>query len=68
MSLLHDAVQGSVGTGVWVVAHECGHYAYSDSKLVCDSVGLVLHSILLVPYHSWRISHAKHHRSTGGTL
>jgi omega-6 fatty acid desaturase (delta-12 desaturase) len=56
---------GSVGTGVWVVAHECGHYAYSDSKLVCDTVGLVLHSILLVPYHSWRISHAKHHRSTG---
>lgn len=29
-----------------------------------DAVGLVLHSALLVPYHSWRISHAKHHRST----
>ena len=56
--------QGCVCTGLWVLAHECGHYAFSDSKTVCDVVGLVLHSALLVPYHSWRISHSKHHRST----
>ena len=49
--------QGCVCTGLWVLAHECGHYAFSDSKTVCDVVGLVLHSALLVPYHSWRISH-----------
>jgi len=58
-------LQGGFATGLWVVAHECGHRAYSESILVCDIVGLVLHSILLVPYHSWRISHGKHHRSTG---
>lgn len=28
-------------------------------------MGLVLHSFVLVPYHSWRISHAKHHAATG---
>ena len=56
--------QGCVCTGLWVLAHECGHYAFSDSKTVCNLVGLVLHSALLVPYHSWRISHSKHHRST----
>jgi omega-6 fatty acid desaturase (delta-12 desaturase) len=26
---------------------------------------MVLHSFLLVPYHSWRISHGMHHQSTG---
>merc|ERR1711871_243783 len=28
-------------------------------------VGTVLHSLLLVPFHSWRITHGKHHKSTG---
>ena len=56
--------QGCVCTGIWVLAHECGHYAFSESKTICDVTGLVLHTALLVPYHSWRISHAKHHRAT----
>ena len=58
-------LQGGVMTGLWVVAHECGHRAFSDSILVCDIVGWILHSFLLVPYHAWRISHGKHHISTG---
>jgi omega-6 fatty acid desaturase (delta-12 desaturase) len=33
--------------------------------LINNSVGWVLHSALGVPYHSWRITHAKHHASTG---
>lgn len=57
--------QGAVGTGVWVIAHECGHQAFSPSKFINDSVGWVLHSALLVPYHSWRISHRNHHSNTG---
>jgi len=57
-------LQGGVCTGLWVVAHECGHRAFSPSTTICDVVGLIFHSVLLVPYHSWRISHAKHHRST----
>jgi omega-6 fatty acid desaturase (delta-12 desaturase) len=56
--------QGCVCTGLWVIAHECGHRAFSDNVLLGDVVGLILHSSLLVPYHSWRLSHAKHHRST----
>ncbi|KAG6853328.1 hypothetical protein C0991_005205 [Blastosporella zonata] len=55
---------GLFGMGVWVVAHECGHQAFSTSKQLNDAVGWVLHSGLGVPYHSWRISHAKHHAST----
>lgn len=56
--------QGAVATGLWVIAHECGHRAFSDNIFLGDCVGLVLHSSLLVPYHPWRISHGKHHRST----
>jgi omega-6 fatty acid desaturase (delta-12 desaturase) len=56
--------QGAVCTGLWVIAHECGHRAFSDNIAFGDLVGMVLHSLLLVPYHPWRISHAKHHRST----
>lgn len=62
---VYGFVNGLLGTGCWVLAHECGHGAFSDSKTVNDIVGWVLHSALLVPYHSWRISHSKHHKSTG---
>ncbi len=61
---LYWAAQGCVLTGLWVIAHECGHRAFSDNVEFGDFVGLLLHSFLLVPYHSWRISHAKHHANT----
>jgi omega-6 fatty acid desaturase (delta-12 desaturase) len=57
-------IQGCLFTGIWVIAHECGHRAFSPSDRVNDMVGWVLHSALLVPYHAWRISHGKHHRYT----
>lgn len=30
--------------GVWVIAHECGHQAFSESKQLNNAVGWVLHS------------------------
>lgn len=62
---LYTIMQGLFGTGLWVIAHECGHQAFSDSKTINDTVGWVLHSALLVPYFSWKISHGKHHKATG---
>jgi omega-6 fatty acid desaturase (delta-12 desaturase) len=56
--------QGSAMTGLWVIAHECGHGAFSDSHLLNDVVGLVLHTVLFVPYFSWQYSHARHHAKT----
>lgn len=53
--------QGAVATGVWVIAHECGHQAFSSSRLINDVTGFVLHSALLVPYFSWKHSHRRHH-------
>eukprot|EP01083_Nonionella_stella_P079663 218663_1 len=61
---LYGWIQGSLCFAVWVIAHECGHGGFSRNNFVNDSVGLVLHSILLVPYFSWKYMHAKHHRNT----
>lgn len=57
--------QGAVCTGIWVIAHECGHQAFSKWQTVNDGVGLVFHSLLLVPYYSWKHSHRRHHSNTG---
>jgi len=62
---LYGVVQGMLFTGIWVLAHECGHGAFSASKVVCDTVGWLLHSSLLVPYFSWKFSHSEHHKHTG---
>ncbi|RDA91112.1 hypothetical protein CP533_6684 [Ophiocordyceps camponoti-saundersi (nom. inval.)] len=62
---LYTVLQGLFGTGLWVIAHECGHGAFSPSRLINDVTGWVLHSALLVPYFSWQISHSKHHKATG---
>ena len=62
---VYTFVQGLVGTGLWVLAHECGHQSFSASKTLNDTVGWFCHSALLVPYFSWKISHGKHHKATG---
>lgn len=62
---VYTFIQGLFGTGLWVLAHECGHQSFSPSKTLNDTVGWFCHSALLVPYFSWKISHGKHHKATG---
>lgn len=62
--LAYSVVTGTVAMGLWVLAHECGHGAFSKDKKLQDAVGYVLHSLFLVPYYSWQRSHAVHHRYT----
>jgi len=62
---LYTLFQGLFGTGWWILAHECGHGAFSPHRIVNDTVGWILHSFLLVPFFSWKISHGKHHKATG---
>lgn len=59
------AFQGCILTGFWVIAHECGHHAFSNYQWIDDTVGLILHSCLMVPYFSWKYSHRRHHSNTG---
>lgn len=52
-------------TGLWILAHECGHQAFSKYDYINDFVGWVLHSYCLNPYFSWKFSHRKHHKNNG---
>ena len=60
----YSAVTGTVAMGLWVLAHECGHGAFSKNKALQDGVGYAIHSLMLVPYFSWQRSHAVHHQYT----
>lgn len=62
--VVYGFLQGLVFTGIWIIAHECGHRALFRNDLTNDVVGFSLHSFLLVPYFSWKYSHSKHHRYT----
>lgn len=60
--VVYPSLAGLPLTGLWVLAHEAGHGAFSSNSLVAHSVGWVLHSALLNPYFSWRSSHGRHHQ------
>lgn len=62
--LLYTVYQGITMTGLWVIAHECGHESFVPSKMVNDAVGFVIHTCLMVPYYPWQKSHALHHHYT----
>ena len=62
---LYIFTQGCVGTGLWILGHECGHGAFSRYNKLNDFLGWQIHSALLVPYFSWKITHARHHRYAG---
>ncbi|PPQ70163.1 hypothetical protein CVT24_003890 [Panaeolus cyanescens] len=58
------AWQGFAFAGIWCLGHEAGHGALSTSRFINDVLGLILHTFVLTPYHSWRVTHATHHKST----
>lgn len=62
--IAYAIITGTVWTGMWVIAHECGHNAFSENMFLQNLVGYAMHSMLLVPYFSWQRSHAVHHSRT----
>ena len=62
--ILYAFLSGTTAMGFWVIAHECGHGAFSKNRFLETITGYLLHSLLLVPYFSWQRSHAVHHRYT----
>lgn len=59
--VLYAVLTGTIATGCWVLAHECGHRAFHPNPRVEAWLGFVLHSLLFVPYFTWQRSHAVHH-------
>ena len=62
--IVYAVLAGTAAVGLWVIAHECGHGAFSPNARLQDGIGFVLHSALLVPYFSWQRSHSVHHAKT----
>jgi omega-6 fatty acid desaturase (delta-12 desaturase) len=55
---------GTALTGLFVVAHDCGHRTFSTSRRVNDLIGHLALLPLLYPFHGWRIKHNQHHTYT----
>ncbi|GBF95171.1 hypothetical protein Rsub_07884 [Raphidocelis subcapitata] len=62
---LYWLAQGTMMWAIFVVGHDCGHGSFSDSSRLNYAVGHALHSLILVPFHGWRLSHKKHHGNHG---
>lgn len=58
-------VQGTLFWALFVVGHDCGHGSFSPSTALNNFCGHITHTFILVPFHSWRISHSHHHGFTG---
>lgn len=64
ITVIYAYVQGTVFWGIFVIGHDCGHGSFSSYYWVNWLIGNVLHSIILTPYESWRMSHHSHHKNT----
>lgn len=65
---VYAVTAGQPATGAWCCAHEAGHGAFGATALQNDIPGFICHSLLLVPYFSWKNSHAKHHSNTNALI
>ena len=57
--------QGTMFWALFVVGHDCGHGSFSKHKWLNNLIGHITHTVILVPFHGWRISHRTHHSNTG---
>ena len=55
--LAYALVQGTVAVGPWMLGHDAGHGALLPNRIANDALGILLHSFLLVPFHSWAYMH-----------
>nr|AGS55978.1 fatty acid desaturase [Pythium aphanidermatum] len=58
-------LQGVNMWGFFTVGHDCGHGSFSRYHLLNFVIGTLTHSLILVPYEAWKLSHRLHHKNTG---
>lgn len=59
---------GTALTGLFVLAHDCGHRSFAKQVWVNDWLGHILMLPLIYPFHSWRLLHNRHHVHTNKLL
>ncbi|KAA3605686.1 MAG: fatty acid desaturase [Planctomycetota bacterium] len=55
---------GTTAWGLMVIAHECGHGAFSKNRRLNHFFGNLLMTPFLYPFHGWRLLHHHHHTNT----
>ncbi|KAI0827412.1 delta-12 fatty acid desaturase protein [Trametes gibbosa] len=63
--VLYWNVQGIAWAGLWSVGHEADHDNMSPVKWINHSIGLLCHTLIFLPYFSWRLTHLRHHKAAG---
>lgn len=58
-------LQGVVFWGFFTVGHDCGHGAFSRFHALNFVAGTFIHSLILTPFETWKLSHRHHHKNTG---
>ena len=58
-------LQGTMFWALFVLGHDCGHGSFSKYSFLNDVIGNSLHTLILVPYFPWKLSHKHHHKNTG---
>lgn len=46
---------------IFILQHDCGHYAFFKSRRMNEIVGTLCSAITLTPFLHWRRQHAQHH-------
>ncbi|MEO7323396.1 MAG: fatty acid desaturase [Dokdonella sp.] len=50
---------------MFLIQHDCGHYAFVASRTANDWIGRAISVLTLTPYDYWRRTHALHHATSG---
>ncbi|CAF3361808.1 unnamed protein product [Rotaria sp. Silwood1] len=61
---IYWCIQGTLYTSLFVLGHDCGHGSFSSYQLLNDIMGTLLHTWILAPYYTWKLTHNKHHKNT----
>ncbi|MCA8926124.1 MAG: fatty acid desaturase [Planctomycetes bacterium] len=48
-------------TGLFILGHDCGHYAFSKRRWVNDLLGDLIMATLFSSYKAWKLVHNQHH-------
>lgn len=55
-------LQGIILSGLFVLAHDCGHYSFSKNRLANELVGVICMAPLWANFYSWIVGHNHHHK------
>lgn len=58
---------GAVFTGMFAIAHDCGHYSFFTSRALNTLVGGICFIPILYPLEGWRLRHNLHHKNERST-